>query len=168
MTRGNSERNPRVSLAHLVFSTLPKLLSVVTDFEPFLCFANIASGQTIDVGMRAGHATPRWVRHSAVRLASATRRDLLLEVLALRHQLAVLARSNRRFRRSDVSRCGISNRPGIALRSRKPAYDAGRLLVRLQGYLFTQVGMLGSALTLESPSTANPITMTGPRCHHPL
>ena len=30
-----------------------------------------------------------------------TRRDLLLEILALRHQLAVLARSNRRFRTSD-------------------------------------------------------------------
>jgi putative transposase len=30
-----------------------------------------------------------------------TRRDLLLEILALRHQLSVLARSNRRFRTSD-------------------------------------------------------------------
>src|SRR5262245_66577817 len=37
----------------------------------------------------------------AVRSALATRRDLLLEVLALRHQLAVLARSKRRFRPSD-------------------------------------------------------------------
>src|SRR5262245_11741189 len=37
----------------------------------------------------------------AVRSALATRRDLLLEVLALRHQLAVLARSNGRFRPSD-------------------------------------------------------------------
>src|SRR5262249_53631151 len=48
----------------------------------------------------------RGMRHvvqavTAVRLALATRRDLLLEVLALRHQLAVLARSNRRFRTSD-------------------------------------------------------------------
>jgi hypothetical protein len=32
---------------------------------------------------------------------SSARRDLLLEMLALHHQVAVLARSNRRFRRSD-------------------------------------------------------------------
>ncbi len=38
---------------------------------------------------------------AAVRSASSTRRDLLLECLALRHQLSVLARSNRRFRPSD-------------------------------------------------------------------
>ena len=36
-----------------------------------------------------------------IRLASATRLDLMPEVLTLRHQLAVLARSNRRFRTSD-------------------------------------------------------------------
>jgi hypothetical protein len=39
---------------------------------------------------------------AAIRFASSTRRDLLLEILALRHQLAVLARSNQRFRRSDL------------------------------------------------------------------
>jgi hypothetical protein len=38
---------------------------------------------------------------TALRFALSTRRDLLLEVLALHHQLAVLARSNRRFRPSD-------------------------------------------------------------------
>jgi hypothetical protein len=38
---------------------------------------------------------------TAIRSVLATRRDLLLEVLALHHQLAVLARSNRRFRTSD-------------------------------------------------------------------
>ncbi len=38
---------------------------------------------------------------AAIRFALSTRRDLLLEMLALRHQLAVLARSNRRFRPSD-------------------------------------------------------------------
>src|SRR5713101_3081487 len=38
---------------------------------------------------------------AAVRSARATRRDLLLETLALRHQLAVLARSNKRFRPAD-------------------------------------------------------------------
>jgi hypothetical protein len=38
---------------------------------------------------------------TAIRFALSTRRDLLLEVLALPHQLAVLARSNRRFRTSD-------------------------------------------------------------------
>ena len=48
----------------------------------------------------------RGMRHvvravTAVQFALATRHDLLLEVLALRHQLAVLARSNRRFCPSD-------------------------------------------------------------------
>jgi hypothetical protein len=38
---------------------------------------------------------------AAVRSTSSTRTDLLLETLALRHQLIVLARSNRRFRPSD-------------------------------------------------------------------
>src|SRR5262249_35898332 len=38
---------------------------------------------------------------TAIRLAFAARRDLLLEVLALHHQVAVLARSNRRFRAPD-------------------------------------------------------------------
>src|SRR6202165_3600146 len=37
----------------------------------------------------------------ALRSALSTRRDLLLEHLALRHQLGVLARSDRRFRPSD-------------------------------------------------------------------
>ena len=38
---------------------------------------------------------------AALRSALSTRRDLLLESLALRHQLGVLARSDRRFRPSD-------------------------------------------------------------------
>lgn len=38
---------------------------------------------------------------TAIQLALSARRDLLLEMLALRHQVAVLARSNRRFRPSD-------------------------------------------------------------------
>jgi len=38
---------------------------------------------------------------SALLAAMSTRRDLLLEMVALRHQLAVLGRSNRRFRLSD-------------------------------------------------------------------
>ncbi len=38
---------------------------------------------------------------AAVQSARATRRDLLLEILALRHQLGVLARSKRRFRPAD-------------------------------------------------------------------
>jgi Homeodomain-like domain len=37
----------------------------------------------------------------AIRFALSTRRDRLLEILALRHQLHVLVRSNRRFRPSD-------------------------------------------------------------------
>jgi len=42
---------------------------------------------------------PRTV--AAIRFAWSTRRDLLLESLALRHQLGVLAGSNRRFRPAD-------------------------------------------------------------------
>ena len=42
---------------------------------------------------------------TAVQSARATRRDLLLEILALRHQLGVLARSKRRFRQLTVC-CG--------------------------------------------------------------
>jgi hypothetical protein len=48
----------------------------------------------------------------AIRFALSTRRDLLFEILALRHQLAVRARSNRRFRPCDrllwliLRRCG--------------------------------------------------------------
>src|SRR4029450_9588562 len=38
---------------------------------------------------------------AAIRVAVSSRRDLLFEILALRHQVTVLARSNRRFRRSD-------------------------------------------------------------------
>src|SRR6266851_313389 len=38
---------------------------------------------------------------AVLRSALATRRDLLLELLALRHQLGVLGRSDRRFRPSD-------------------------------------------------------------------
>ena len=38
---------------------------------------------------------------AAVRSARATRRDLLLETLALRHQLCVLTRSNKRFHPAD-------------------------------------------------------------------
>ena len=38
---------------------------------------------------------------AAIRFALSTRRDVLLEILALRHQLAVRARPNRRFRSSD-------------------------------------------------------------------
>ena len=38
---------------------------------------------------------------SALLAAMSTGRDLLLEMVALRHQLAVLGRSNRRFRPSD-------------------------------------------------------------------
>jgi putative transposase len=51
-------------------------------------------------------AMMRAMRHvvatvTAIRLALSARRELLLEMLALHHQVAVLARSNRRFGRSD-------------------------------------------------------------------
>jgi Homeodomain-like domain len=71
-----------------------------------LSLANIASGQKsltlaqylaiLRVPMR--HAVPAV---GAIQFASSTRRDLLLECLALRHQLGVLARTNRRFRPSE-------------------------------------------------------------------
>jgi hypothetical protein len=54
--------------------------------------------------MMVGHATRDASPRSgvkAIRLALPARRDLLLEVLALRHQSAVLTRSNRRFRAPD-------------------------------------------------------------------
>jgi len=38
---------------------------------------------------------------AAIHFAWSTPRDLLLEALALRHQVSVLARSNRRFRSTD-------------------------------------------------------------------
>ena len=71
-----------------------------------LSLDNIASGQKsltlaqylaiLRVPMR--HAVPAV---GAIQFASSTRRDLLLECLALRHQLGVLARTNRRFRPSE-------------------------------------------------------------------
>jgi hypothetical protein len=61
-------------------------------------------GKIIDAGMVARHI--RAMRHvfatvTAIRFALSARRDLLLEMLPLHHQVAVLARSNRRFRPSD-------------------------------------------------------------------
>jgi hypothetical protein len=70
-----------------------------------LCLANIASGQKSLTLARwlailcAMHHAGRTI--AAIRFASSTHRDLLLEILALHHQLAVLARSNPRVRRSD-------------------------------------------------------------------
>src|SRR2546430_7515315 len=63
-----------------------------------VCLANISSGQksltsASPVGsLQAMRAVIR--TGAALRSAGATRRDLLLETLALRHQLDVLARSN--------------------------------------------------------------------------
>ena len=64
--------------------------------DPELCLANIdVRPKFIDVGV-AGRTLPAMravIRAgAAVRSARATRRDLLLETLALRHQLGVLAR----------------------------------------------------------------------------
>jgi hypothetical protein len=71
-----------------------------------LCLANIASGQkSIDGGVAGRHsyeAMRAVIRTgAAVRSAQATCRDLLLETLALHHQLGVLARSNKRVRPAD-------------------------------------------------------------------
>src|SRR5437899_9540269 len=56
----------------------------------------------MDLERKAVLSGSREMRHvvrtvAAIRFARSTRRDLLLESLALRHQLGVLARSNRRF-----------------------------------------------------------------------
>lgn len=70
-----------------------------------LSLAKIAPKQkSLTLTQRLGHSTR--VRDvfrtvAALRSALSTRRDLLLENLALRHQLGVLARSDRRFRASD-------------------------------------------------------------------
>jgi hypothetical protein len=53
---------------------------------------------------------------TAIRFAWSTRRDLLLESLALRHQLGVLARSNRRLRPADRLLCLILRRVWARLR----------------------------------------------------
>jgi hypothetical protein len=70
-----------------------------------LSLANIASGQKslTFAQRRAILHTMREAFGMVVTLwsALATRRDLILEYLALRHQLGVLARSDRRFRPSD-------------------------------------------------------------------
>ena len=71
----------------------------------WLCLANIASGQK-SLTSASPASTLRTMRAvirtgAAVQSARATRRDLLLEILALRHQLGVLARSKRRFRPAD-------------------------------------------------------------------
>jgi Homeodomain-like domain len=70
-----------------------------------LCLANTASGK-IRLTSAPSLAILRAMRHlvravAAIGFALSTRRDLLLEILALRHQLRVLVRSNRRFRPSD-------------------------------------------------------------------
>jgi hypothetical protein len=66
--------------------------------------ANIDPCKIIDAGMVTGHdtrdASRRRDRHCD-RFALAARRDLLLKMLALHHQIAVVARSSRRFRPSD-------------------------------------------------------------------
>src|SRR5262249_49197284 len=69
------------------------------------CLANITSRQSLVEGGLAARHCPRDASHRSDHrsdpFAWSTRRDLLLEVLALRHQLGVLARSNRRFRPAD-------------------------------------------------------------------
>ena len=68
-----------------------------------LCLANIASGRK-SLTLTSPLGTLRAMRdvfRTGAGSAWSTRRDLLLETLALRHQLSVLARSNRRFRPSD-------------------------------------------------------------------
>jgi hypothetical protein len=67
-----------------------------------LCVANIASRQPFDAGIVGGHPTRDVACRSDSRsdpIRVVARRYVLLEVLALRHQLAVRSRRNRRFDR---------------------------------------------------------------------
>jgi hypothetical protein len=59
-----------------------------------------------------------------LRSALSARTDLLLDILALRHQLGVLARSNRRFRPSDRLLC-------VCLRWSWPRWRDTLVLVKL-------------------------------------
>jgi hypothetical protein len=84
-------------------------------------------GKTIDVGVVSGCATRDAACRrtlAAIRFALSTRRDLLLEVLALRHQLAVLARSNRRVRPSDRGEPAL----GRAAYSRRAEHETHQVL----------------------------------------
>jgi hypothetical protein len=70
-----------------------------------LCLVNTASGK-IRLTSAPSLAILRAMRHlvgavAAVEFAVSTRRDLVLKILALRHQLRVV-RSNRRFRPPDL------------------------------------------------------------------
>src|SRR5262252_7558431 len=74
--------------------------------DPRRCASPISRPDTIRLTAGWQLASLRAMRRivqtiAAIRFALSTRRDLLLEVLALRHQLGVLARSNRRFRSAN-------------------------------------------------------------------
>ena len=83
--------------------TQPASLVGLSDLH--LCLANTASSQkslTLASPLGTLQAMRAAIRTgAALGAAGATRRDLLLETLALRHQLGVLARSRRRFRPTD-------------------------------------------------------------------
>jgi hypothetical protein len=77
---------------------------------------------------------------TAIRLALAARRDLLREVLALHHQLAVLARSNRRFRAPDASAVAVLAQ-GVAAMARCAA--AGSAATGAAGIAIGSIGVGG-------------------------
>jgi hypothetical protein len=100
----------------------------------WVSFAKIASGQkrltfaqllAILQAMRDALLTV-----AALRSALSTRRDILLENLALRHQLGVLARSDRRFRRSMKRRCSARRTrrsPGVTIVRRTRTSGSGMI-----------------------------------------
>ena len=86
----------RIALTVAVANETAKVASLPRKWSRSPCPSSIVDGVV------SGDAMQHVVRMlAAIRFALSTRRDLLLEMLALPHQLAVLARSNRRFRPSD-------------------------------------------------------------------
>ena len=85
---------------------------------------------------------------AVLRSALSTRRDLLLEMLALRHQLAVLGRSDRRFRSfKKLSLDALHLVEGGFLeapeRGKTPAYRRCRLPVNVSAVEFRAKGFFG-------------------------
>jgi len=86
---------------------IPKALGYINGAHRMirLSFAIIESEQkTVDVSAAASHSAANAIRVADGCRAShrpVTHRDLLFEILALRHQLGVLSRSHRRVRTSD-------------------------------------------------------------------
>jgi hypothetical protein len=100
---------------------------------------------------------------AALRSALSAHRDLLLEILALRHQLGVLARSDRRFRPSDRLLWGVLASVMAPVEGGSGAGPAGhgrplvsrRISWVLEPSLATATGKATLRFTTASPHSAN-------------